>query len=95
MPEANAADNYVKSDKWVRNAAYLRLKNVVLGYTLPKNVVRKLHIDNLRVYASAQNVFTISDFYKGYDPEVSYGGSVGGEFYPIMQTFTFGIDLKF
>lgn len=95
VPEANAADNYVKSDKWVRNAAYLRLKNVVLGYTLPKNVVRKLHIDNLRVYASAQNVFTISDFYKGYDPEVSYGGSVGGEFYPIMQTFTFGIDLKF
>ena len=95
VPEANAADNYVKSDKWVRNAAYLRLKNVVLGYTLPKSVVRKLHIDNLRVYASAQNLFTISDFYKGYDPEVSYGGSVGGEFYPIMQTFTFGIDLKF
>ena len=47
------------------------------------------------VYVGAQNLFTIDNFYKGYDPEVSYGGSVGGEFYPIMQTFTFGLDVKF
>lgn len=95
VPEANAADNYVKSDKWVRNASYCRLKNLVLGYTLPQSITKKAHIANLRVYASGQNLFTISNFYKGYDPEVSYGGSVGGEFYPIMQTFTVGLDLKF
>lgn len=95
VPEANSADNYVKSDKWVRNASYCRLKNVVLGYTLPASATKKLCIESLRFYVSGQNLFTISDFYKGYDPEVSYGGSLGGEFYPIMQTFTIGLDLKF
>lgn len=95
VPEANSNDNYVKSDKWVRNASYLRLKNLVLGYTLPAKLTKTLCIENFRVYVSGQNLFTVSDFYKGYDPEVSYGGTVGGEFYPIMQTFTFGIDLKF
>ncbi|NDV81683.1 TonB-dependent receptor [Bacteroides sp. 51] len=95
VPEANAANNYVQSDKWVRDASYCRLKNVVLGYTLPKHITKKMQIGSLRVYVSGQNLFTISDFYKGYDPEVKYGGNVGGEFYPIMQTFTFGLDLKF
>ena len=95
VPEANAGPNYQKSDKWVRDASYCRLKNVVLGYTLPNSWTKKLNIGSLRVYASGQNLFTISNFYKGYDPEVAYSGSVGGEFYPIMQTFTFGIDLKF
>lgn len=95
VPEANAGDNYVKSDKWVRSGAYCRLKNVVLGYTLPERLVHKIGIQGLRVYLSAQNLFTIDNFYDGYDPEVSYGGPVGGEFYPIMQTFTLGLDVKF
>ncbi|GAB1462186.1 SusC/RagA family TonB-linked outer membrane protein [Pedobacter sp.] len=95
VPEANASDNFVKSDKWVRNANYTRLKNVVLGYTLPKTLAQKLKLANLRVYVSGQNLFTISNFYDGYDPEVSYGGSVGGEFYSIMQTYTFGLNLSF
>lgn len=95
VPEANATDNYVRSDKWVRNAAYCRLKNLVLGYTLPQSLTKKMNIGSLRLYVSGQNLFTISNFYSGYDPEVSYGGSVGGEFYPIMRTFTVGLDLKF
>lgn len=92
VPEANSLDNYVKSDKWVRNASYCRLKNMVIGYTLPDFITKKLNIGSLRLYVSGQNLFTICGFYKGYDPEVSYGG---GDFYPIMQTFTFGLDLKF
>lgn len=52
-------------------------------------------IGSLRVYVSGQNLLTFSKFFDGYDPEVSYSGSQGGEFYPIMQTFTFGLDLKF
>ncbi len=95
VPEANSADNFVRSDKWVRNANYARLKNVVLGYTLPKQIAQKLKLANLRVYASGQNLFTVSKFYPGYDPEVSYGGAVGGEFYPIMQTYTFGLNVNF
>ena len=95
VPEANSADNYVKSDKWVKDASYCRLKNVVLGYTLPQDITKKMGIGSLRVYVSGQNLLTFSKFFDGYDPEVSYSGSQGGEFYPIMQTFTFGLDLKF
>lgn len=79
----------------MRDASYCRLKNLVIGYTLPTGWTEKLRVGSLRVYVSGQNLFTLSDFYKGYDPEVSYGGTTGGEFYPIMQTFTFGLDLKF
>ncbi|MBW1654111.1 SusC/RagA family TonB-linked outer membrane protein [Flavobacterium quisquiliarum] len=95
VPEANSADNFVTSDKWVKNGAYLRLKNVVLGYSLPKSFLEKAHIDGLRLYVSGQNLWTLSHFVSGYDPEVNYGGSLGGEFYPIMQTITFGANLKF
>lgn len=95
VPEANANDNYVRSDKWVRDASYCRLKNLVVGYTLPQSLTKKMNIGSLRLYVSGQNLFTISNFYGGYDPEVSYEGNQGGEFYPIMQTFTVGLDLKF
>ncbi|NDP27229.1 MAG: TonB-dependent receptor [Flavobacterium sp.] len=95
VPEANSADNFVTSDKWVQDGAYLRLKNVVLGYSLPKSFLDKTKLDGVRFYLSGQNLFTISKFYSGYDPEVSYGGSLGGEFYPIMQTYTFGANFKF
>lgn len=95
VPEANSNDNYVRSDKWVRNGAYCRLKNVVLGYTLPAKWTKTVGLGGVRAYFSAQNLLTIDSFYDGYDPEVSYGGTVGGEFYPIMRSFTFGIDIKF
>lgn len=95
VPEANSADNFVTSDKWVRNGAYMRIKNVVLGYNLPKAWLNKIKLDNARIYASGQNLYTLSNFFKGYDPEVNYGGSLGGEFYPIMQTVTLGVDIKF
>ena len=62
---------------------------IASGYT------KKMGIGSLRVYVSGQNLLTFSKFFDGYDPEVSYSGSQGGESYPIMQTFTFGLDLKF
>lgn len=101
VPEANSADNFVRSDKWVRNAAYGRLKNVVLGYTVPKQFAQKMKLANLRFYISGQNLLTLSNFYDGYDPEVGYEtpnsneGFIGGEFYPIMQTYTFGLNVNF
>ncbi|MCA5004390.1 SusC/RagA family TonB-linked outer membrane protein [Sphingobacterium bovistauri] len=95
VPEANSGDNFARSDKWIQDGSYARLKNVILGYNLPQNKLAKLGLNNLRVYVSGQNLFTRSNFFSGYDPEVSYGGGVGGEFYPIMQTYTFGLDFKF
>lgn len=70
----------------------MRLKNVVVGYSLPKDRLDKLKIENLRFYINGQNLFTLSSAYKGYDPE-NYVNN--GSFYPVMQTFTFGIDLRF
>jgi TonB-linked SusC/RagA family outer membrane protein len=95
VPEANSADNFATSDKWVQNGAYLRLKNVVIGYSLPKSLLDKTKLDGVRFYLSGQNLFTISNFFSGYDPEVTYDGGFGGEFYPIMQTYTFGANFKF
>ena len=83
------------SDKWVRDGSYARLKNLIIGYSLPQKWCKKAQLGSVRIYLSGQNLLTMSHFYKGYDPEVLYGGSTGGEFYPIMQTYTVGVDLKF
>lgn len=95
VPEANSADNFQLSDRLVQDGSYFRLKNVVFGYSLPKSVTDKAKMDGVRLYVSGQNLLTVSHFYKGYDPEVGYGGSLGGEFYPIMKTFTLGVNVKF
>jgi hypothetical protein len=79
----------------VRNGRYGRLKTVELGYSLPKKILKRAQIDQVRFFVNGQNLLTLSHFYKGYDPEVEYGGSLGGEFYPVMRTYTFGINLLF
>ena len=87
---------------WMANAAYCRLKNLQLSYTFPKKVLSALKIKGLMVYANATNLFTISDYYDGYDPETAYqSGSQGavtgsiGNNYPLCSTYTFGAEIKF
>ncbi|MEZ2445675.1 TonB-dependent receptor [Chitinophaga sp. RCC_12] len=77
---------------WLEDASYLRLKNIQVGYTLPARLTEKLRIDRFRLYFSADNLFTASDFFYGYDPEtpVSSGG-----FYPQVKTFVFGLNINF
>ncbi|MDD4515821.1 TonB-dependent receptor [Massilibacteroides sp.] len=84
--------NNIVSDFWIKSGAYMRLKNLVIGYTIPKNLINKLGINNLRFYVSGQNLFTFSSAYKGYDPE-NYVSN--GNFYPVMQTFSLGVDIRF
>jgi TonB-linked SusC/RagA family outer membrane protein len=84
--------NNLISDFWVKSGAYMRIKNVVVGYTLPKTLLQRMNMESIRVYASAQNLFTLSDAYEGYDPENSVSN---GAFYPLMQTFTIGMDIRF
>ncbi|MGV8139413.1 MAG: TonB-dependent receptor [Mangrovibacterium sp.] len=84
--------NNIISDFWVKSGAYMRVKNVVIGYNLPESLVHRYSVQRVRLYASAQNLFTFSDAYKGYDPENSVDS---GSFYPLMQTYTFGIDIRF
>lgn len=86
----------VNSDKYLQNAAYLRIKNITLGYSLPQTVVSKLHLDALRFYTSGVNLFTFSPLYKHnpdrtVDPEQLGDGNA----YPFSKTYAFGLDIKF
>ena len=87
---------------WMGNASYCRLKNLQLSYTLPDSVLSKAKIAKVSFFANATNLFTITRYYQGYDPENQYsGGSDGvttGAFasnYPLVRSYTFGVELKF
>lgn len=75
---------------WLENAAYVRLKNIQIGYTLPMALIRRARFESVRIYASADNLFTSTDFFKSYDPEtpVSSGG-----YYPQVKTFIVGVNM--
>lgn len=74
---------------WLRNSSFLRLKSLELGYTLPKSLVSKISVDNLRVYVNGTNLFTLDSF-KVADPEV---GSITE--YPLQRMINFGVNLTF
>lgn len=88
----NETNNEQNSSFWVSNAAYLRLKNVTLGYTLPKNVTDKIRMSRVRFYVSGQNLLSIDKFWDGFDVEAPVGA---GDYYPQLKVFTVGLDVKF
>jgi TonB-dependent starch-binding outer membrane protein SusC len=89
--------NWLSSDLFVKNGSYLRLKNIQLGYTLPKGLTQKVLISSLRIYVAAENLLTFTK-YEGFDPEVgtSGGTSIGIDrgCYPQARTFTFGVNVN-
>ncbi|MCD8184721.1 MAG: SusC/RagA family TonB-linked outer membrane protein, partial [Bacteroides sp.] len=89
--------NWQSSDLYVKDGTYMRLKNIQLGYTLPKNLTRKVFVSSLRFYVSAENLLTFTK-YDGFDPEISSGGTSLGidrGVYPQARTFTVGANLSF
>jgi hypothetical protein len=86
--------------RWVEDASYLRLKNITLGYNLPRSITSRLHISNLRVFISGTNLITITD-YTGYDPETSAyntnDAQIGVDFanYPQSKFYNAGLNLSF
>jgi TonB-dependent starch-binding outer membrane protein SusC len=87
-----STNNFLASSRFIENGAYLRLKNTQLGYTIPKDITRKIFIDRCRVYLSASNLFTLTK-YTGYDPEIGTGVDFGN--YPQARTFLVGLNLNF
>ena len=95
-------DNDRLSDRYVEDGSYLRVKNITLGYTFPKRLLQKVHIDNIRLYVNIQNLYTLTK-YSGYDPEVgaSTQDSTGLTFgvdngrYPSPMTCSFGMNITF
>lgn len=101
-PRVNLNDpnqNVRVSDRFIEDGSYLRIKNIQIGYSLPKSLLRKMRFDKFRVYASAQNILTLTG-YSGMDPEI---GQIGGSldigidrgFYPQARTFLGGIQIGF
>jgi TonB-linked SusC/RagA family outer membrane protein len=89
--------NWVSSDLYVYNGDYMRLKNLSISYTLPKNITRKVGVENFRVYVSGENLLTFTK-YHGYDPEISSGGtSLGIDYgvYPQARVYTVGFNIQF
>lgn len=87
--------NLQTSDYWMRDASFLRVKNIQIGYTIPKQLTRKIGIDGIRVYVSGQNLFSFNGFYKGWDPENEIGTGDAPSYYPITAIYSFGLNLKF
>ncbi|MBR1950546.1 MAG: TonB-dependent receptor [Bacteroidales bacterium] len=81
------------SSRRIHNGDYLRLKNITLGYTIPKDLVKKVGLSNARVYFNGQNLLTLRS-YELMDPEVNAYGTRGWEV-PLAKTYTFGIELSF
>jgi hypothetical protein len=83
---------------FVEDGSFLRCSDITIGYTLPKNIIKKLYLSKLRVYVSAGNLFTITN-YSGYDPEVDVQSgltpSMDYNRYPRARTFSFGINAAF
>ncbi len=90
-PHGNTMNN-ANSTRFLEDGAYLRLKDLTLGYTLPNKYSKKAYIERIRIYFSASNLLTLTK-YTGYDPEV--GGGVDYGNYPQSRTFMFGINVDF
>ena len=101
--------NTNRQSKYISDASYLRLKNISLGYNFPKTLCTKMYVSSLRVFFSAENLFTFHHLPDGYMPD-AFGTSVGGLglvstpdgdsysgniTYPLMSQFSFGINLSF
>ncbi len=90
--EGNAShNNYRNSTFWTRDCSYVRLKNLEIGYSLPKEFLAHLRIENARVFIQGTNLLTFSNF-KLWDPEM---GSSNGEAYPLTRAFTAGLTVSF
>ena len=82
-------NNYAVSDFWIFNGGYFRLKNITLGYTLPKAWTQKIGLDRTRFYVSGSDLFCISNYPDGWDPEM------GTSSYPITTSLVLGVQVNF
>lgn len=90
MNKDDGAHNYQTSDFWKINAGYLRMKNLQIGYSIPKKILAPSGFNRVRAYFSVNNLFTVSNFVPGWDPE-----SDSSLTYPFSRTYSFGLNVQF
>ncbi|MDF1546824.1 MAG: TonB-dependent receptor [Bacteroidales bacterium] len=90
--------NFTPSDRFIQDGSFVRLRTLMLGYTLPEQLTTKFHVQKLRIYAKGNNLFTLTKF-TGYTPEIGSGDvlSNGIDFgiYPITAIYSFGVNVTF
>lgn len=92
IPNPKNTINYYTSDRFLESGSYFRLKNLQIGYSLPRSILGKAGFENCRIYVQGGNLFTVTK-YKGFDPEVSSGVDNGN--YPQSRTFIFGLNITY
>ena len=98
LTRARSDQNRATQTKYLQNGAYLRLKNLTIGYDLPENLVSKVFLNRVQVYLSAENLWEVSHLVGPYDPESVYGGNTAGTgsfSYPFERIFSLGLNLTF
>jgi hypothetical protein len=83
------------SDWSIQNGAYVRLKNIVLGYTVPQSISRRAKIERLRIYVSGNDVWEFTKVDDNWDPEQSLSVSGGAQRYPFYRLYTVGVNVTF
>jgi len=86
--QSAANNNYEMSDFWLFNGSYFRLKNITVGYNLPKSMLERVNMKDVRVYVSGTDLFSLSDYPEGYDPE-----ALNNTY--ISTTYSVGLNIKF
>ncbi|TSA28443.1 MAG: TonB-dependent receptor [Bacteroidetes bacterium] len=90
--------NYTPSDHFIQDGSYLRIRSLVLGYTLPSNWSTKIYLQKFRIYVKADNLYTLTK-YTGYTPEIGSGdvlsAGIDNGIYPITAVYSVGINLNF
>ena len=85
--------NRATTDRYMQNAAYVRLKNLQLGYSLPDQLLNRIRLKQIRVFATGENLVTFSKINDNFDPEAIGGRYGSGKIYPLLKTFTLGVNI--
>lgn len=98
----SGTNNTQTSTFWMGDASYFRIKNVQISYSLPKKWMHKIKLHDITFFANGTNLLTLTPYYQGYDPENCFTNSGDGvttgavaNNYPLVSTYTFGVDIKF
>ena len=98
MTAVNPNRNWRSSDLYIKDGSYIRLKTLQFGYTLPQKMMRKVAIDRLRLFVTAENLLTLTK-YDGFDPEIAAGSyttiGVDKGIYPQARTISVGANITF
>lgn len=95
QPQYNTITNF-ESSAIRKDASYVRLKNIEIGYTIPSRILKKVNLESCRLFVNAHNVFTLCDSYlKVFDPEKVEGAYTSGMGYPLTKSYNIGVNLTF